>query len=84
MKEKIEERNKQYNTSISKFTKRSGKFNESQQISAFNSFGSIFVGKAKGKIKVQPAAVSRRKSKVGSRQKQDTRKIHDLAKSYYK
>ena len=79
LKEKIEERNKQCNNSILKFTKRCGKFNESQQISAFNSFGSIFFGIAKGKIKVQPAAVSRRKSKVGSRQKQDTRKIHGLA-----
>ena len=79
LKEKIEQGNKQYSTSILKFTKRCGKFNESQQISAFNSFGSIFVGKTKVKIKVQPAAVSRRKSKVGSRQKQDTQKIHDLA-----
>ena len=79
LKHKLQQGNKLYNASIKKFIRRCNNFSDSQQISAFHSFGSVFVGKTKGKIKVQPAAVSRRKSKIGSRQKQDTRKTYDLA-----
>ena len=66
LKEKMEEGNKQYKTSIS--TKKCGKCNESQQI--IQLLWQLLVRRT---IKAQPAAVSRRKSKFGSRQKQDTR-----------
>ena len=58
--------------------KRYESFTENQKITAFQNFGSIFVGKSRNRIKVQPTAVSRRKSKNGSRQKQSNVKTKTL------
>ena len=69
---KLQQGDEEYRKSILKFVSRYEKFSSNQRTSAFQSFGTVFVGKARGKIKVQPTAVSRRKSKIGSRQKQDT------------
>lgn len=68
----IKQGDPEYQKSILKFMSRYEKFSLNQRKSAFQSFGSIFVGKAKGKMKVQPGSASRRKSKIRSRQKQDT------------
>ena len=59
-----------FNKTLQKFIKLYERFTENQKITAFLNFDSIFVGKLRNRIKVQPTAVSRRKSKNGSRQKQ--------------
>ena len=60
--------------------KRYESFTENQKITAFQNFGSIFVRKSRNRItKVQPTAVSRQKSKNGSRQKQSNAKTKTLA-----
>ena len=41
-------------------------------------FSSVFIGKTRWKIQVQPTAVSRRKSKIGSREKQSNVKTKNL------
>ena len=46
---------------------------ENQIISVLHSFGGSFISKSRRKIKVQPGSVARRKSKIGSREKQYTR-----------
>ena len=46
---------------------------ENQLISALHSFGGSFLFKSRRRIQVQPVSVARRKSKIGSRQEQDTR-----------
>ena len=62
-----------YNKGSLKFVQRFDHLSYSQQSSAFHTFGSSFLQRGnRGKIKVQPTAVTRRKSKIGSRQKQDT------------
>ena len=61
-----------------KFIKRYKKYNDSQRVSVFQNFDSVYIDKTSREIKVQPTAVSRRKSKFGSRQKQSkviTKKI---------
>ena len=50
--------------------KRYESFTENQKITAFQNFSSIFVGKPRNRIKVQPTSVSRQKLKNGSCQKQ--------------
>ena len=69
--EELHNDDKEFQKSILKFISRYEKFSHNQRKSALQSFGTVFVGKTRGKIKVQPTAVSRRKSKNGSRQKQD-------------
>ena len=46
---------------------------ENQLISALRFFGGSFLSKSRRRIQVQSGSVARRKSKIGSRQKQDTR-----------
>ena len=79
VKKMIRSDNSEFNNSLTKFMKRYDQFSESQRVSPFQNFGSIFMGKARSKIKVRPTAVSRRKSKIGSRQKQSTVKTKILA-----
>ena len=50
----------------------------SLKITVFQNFGSIFAGKSGNGIKVQPTAVSHRRSKNGSRQKQSNVKTKTL------
>ena len=69
---KIDEHDSFLNKAIVKFVGRSTGMGNSKLTSALHTFGSTFFGAKRGKIKVQPAAVARRKSKKGSRQKQDT------------
>ena len=45
-----------------------GHFSQNQEVSAFQSFGTIFFGKKRTKIKAQPTAVPRKKSKICSQQ----------------
>ena len=75
LSKKINQGNTGFNKAVLAFAKRFGKLSENQLQCALHSFGSIFVGKAKGRIKIQPTAVSRRKSKIGSRRKQDTKRV---------
>ena len=63
--------NKEF-VAVIKFTKRFESLHESQRISALQSFGSTFFGRKRSKINVQPTSVSRRKSKIGSRQRQSS------------
>ncbi|XP_066936103.1 uncharacterized protein [Clytia hemisphaerica] len=72
VKEEIETENTEFNSAIVKFVKRFESFSTSQKVSALHSFGSTFSARRRTKIKVGPAAVSRRKSHIGSRQKQST------------
>ena len=66
--------NVEFNKSLIKFEKRLSKLSDSQLNSALNQFGSSFFTRAhRGKIFTQPTAVSRRRKKIGSRRKQDTR-----------
>ena len=67
-----------FNKTLQKFIKLYERFTENQKITAFLNFDSIFVGKSRNRIKVQPTAVSRRKSKNGSRQKQSNVKTKTL------
>ena len=48
----------EFTNAFQKFMKRYESFNENKKITAFQNFGSIFVGKSKNRIKVQPTAVS--------------------------
>ena len=75
LSKKINQGNTEFNKAVLAFAKRFGKLSENQLQCALHSFGSIFIGKARGRIKVQPTAVSRRKSKIGSRRKQDTKRV---------
>lgn len=70
--------NEEFKNSIEKFLARCNKFSTNQRNSALQSFGSIFVGKSRGTIKVQPTAVSRRVSQIGSRQRQSNNKTKPL------
>ena len=54
---------------VNVFVKRYGRMNQNQLISSLHSFGGAFVNHSKSKIRVQPTALSRRKSKTGSRSK---------------
>ena len=63
---------------VIKFSKRLKNLKSSHLTSALHSFGGVFVNRSRTKIKVQPTAVSRRKSKIGSRQKQDTSKFKKM------
>ena len=52
---------------VNVFVKRYGRMNQNQLISSLHSFGGAFVNRSKSKIRVQPTALSRRKSKTGSK-----------------
>ena len=68
----------EFRKSVDKFLTRYDKFSLNQKKSALQSFGTTFIGKSRGKIKVQPTAVSRRVSKIGSRQRQSNNKTKVL------
>ena len=71
VKEKIKNENKEFNFALVKFIKRFESFSQNQKVSAFQSFGATFFGRKRTKIKVQPNAVSKKKSKIGSWQRQN-------------
>ena len=50
-----------------KSLKRYKKYSDSQRVPASQNFGSVFIRKTRRKIPVQPTAFSRRKSKIGCR-----------------
>jgi len=68
----------EYSKAVLKFCKRYQNLNENQRKSSLHSFGGIFVRQLRSRIKVQPTAVSRRKSQINSRQKQNTTKTRNL------
>ena len=68
VKDEIKNENKEFNVALIKFTKRFETLSQNQKDSAFQSFGTTCFGRKNTKIKVQPTAVSRRKSKIGSRE----------------
>ena len=70
--------NEEFLKSMEKFLVRYDKFSPNQRNSALQSFGTVFVGKSKGRIKVQPTSVSRRVSDIGSRQRQSNNKTKPL------
>ena len=71
LKEEIKNKNKEFNVALIKFIKRFESFSQNQKVFAIQSFGTTFFGRKSTKIKVQPTAVSRRKSKMGSQQRQN-------------
>ena len=76
--EEVKKGDNEFNSSLIKFMNRYTYFTRNQKISSFHSFGSTFFGRRRSKIKVQPTAVSRRKSGRGSRNKQSTLKHRTL------
>ena len=52
--------------------------NVSQNSSSLSYYSKTYLDSGRGKIKVQPTAVSRRKFKNGSRQKEDTSRKRKL------
>ena len=72
-RQKAGQGNKDLDKGLLTFTKRVHRLSENQLISALHSFGGSFVSKSRRRIQVQPGSVPRRKSKIGGRQKQDTR-----------
>ena len=72
IKEQIETGDTNFHNAIIKFASSYTKMGLSQAVSSLCCFGKNFLDvRFKGKIKVQPAAVSRRRHKNGSRQKVD-------------
>ena len=71
VKEEIKNENKELNVALIKFIKRFESFSQKQKVSAFQSFGTTFFRRKRTKIKVQPTAVSRKKSKISSRYRQN-------------
>ena len=85
VKEEIKNENKKFNVALIKFMKIFESFNQNQEVSAFQSFDTTFFGRKRTKVKVQPTTVSRRKSKIGSRQRQSnvaTKSLPNLPISY--
>ena len=82
VKKEIHSDNIEFNKSLMKFVKRYKKYSDSQRVSAFQNFGSVFIDKTRRKIQVQQTAVSRRKSKIGSRQKRSNVKTKSLPSRY--
>lgn len=78
VEEEIKNENKDFNSALIKFMKRYETFGNNQRVSSLQSFGTSFFGRKRSKIKVQPTAVSRRKSKIGSRQKQSNVALKSL------
>ena len=71
VKEEMKNENKEFNVALIKYIKIFESFSQNQMVSAFQTFGTTFFGRKCTKIKAQPAAVSRRKFKLGSRQRQN-------------
>ena len=71
VKEEIKIENKEFGVALIKVIKRFESFSQNQNVSAFQSFATTSFGRKRTKIKVTPTAVSRRKSKIGSRQRQN-------------
>ena len=78
--EDLQNGDEEFRKSMKIFLARYSKFSPNQRNSALQSFGTVFVGKSRGKNKVQPTAVSRRVSQIGSRQRQSNNKIKALPK----
>ena len=73
MKDDIGKGDRNFNEAIIKFERKYSNLNIGQNATALSCYGKTFCNPTKrGKIKVQPAAVSRRLKKNGSRQKQDS------------
>ena len=72
IKEQILRNDTNFNKSVIKFEDRYKKMNVSQNSYSLSCYRKTYLDSLRGKIKVQPTAVSRRKFKNGSRQKQDT------------
>ena len=70
--DQIEKGDHNFNKAIVKFTKSYNKMNLSQNTSSLHCYGKTFLKACRGKIKVQPTAVARRKIKNGAHQKTDT------------
>ena len=70
------EDNPAFDRGVIKFAERVSSMSDSRLMSNIHLFGSSFrgVSSRRGKIQVQPGAVSRRKSQSGTRQKIETRK----------
>ena len=79
LEEEMKNGNKEFNVALIEFMKRFESFSQNQKVSAFQSFGATFFGRKRTKIKVQPNAVSKKKSKIGSRQRQNvgTKSLHN-------
>ena len=72
LKEQVLGNDTNFNKSFIKFENRYKKLNVSQNSSSLSCYGKTYLDSLRGKIKVQPTAVSRRKFKNSSRQGQDT------------
>ena len=73
LRQKVVQGNKDRDKGLITFSKRVYFLSENQLISALHSFGGSFLSKSRRRIQVQPGSVAPRKSKIGSRKKQDTR-----------
>ena len=74
-----------FNKCLIKLIRSYKKMNTAQNSSCLSSYGKMFLkASTKGRIKVQPAAVSRRKVFNGSRQKQDCTRKRKLDLPYRK
>ena len=71
LQRKLTRDNVEYNKSLIKFNKRLGSIPATRLNSALHEFGSFLMSSARGKIPTQPTR--RRRSGIGSRQKQDNR-----------
>ena len=63
VKGEIKNEDKEFNVALIKFMKRFESFSQNQKVSAFEKFCTTFSSRKRTKIKIQPNAVSRRKSK---------------------
>ena len=63
VKGEIKNEDKEFNVALIKFTKRFESFSQNQKVSAFQKICTTFFSRKRTKIKIQPNAVSRRKSK---------------------
>ena len=66
VKEEIKNGSKELNVALIKFLKRLESLFKNQKVFTFQSFGTTSFGRKRTKIKVQSAAVSRRKNKIDS------------------
>ena len=78
IKKQILRNDTNFNKSFIKFEDKYKKMNVSQNSSLLSCYGKTHLNSLRGIIKVQPTAVSRRKFKNGSRQKQDTSRKRKL------
>ena len=69
IKEEIKKENKKFNVVLMKFMKRFQSFSQNQKVSAFESFDTSFLDRKLTNFKVQPTAVSRKKTKIDRRKR---------------